>query len=529
MKNKFKSIVKSIIVLCLFSACNAPNKNTSIESIPESPNVLIIMCDQLNAKALSCYGGPVSTPNIDRIASEGVQFTSAFATTPFCSPSRASIVTGLYPHQHGVVHNMGSRQNEGISIEDETTGKLLNAKGYSTHQYGKWHVESDSLNYLPYYTDQYDYGYQYKDEMYANGTTVRKDDGQDWMNFYNQYWPVEVTPYMRDKRDYLEKIWNNHPNKDFPIKMGRLRLKQEDWIDDKLASLTVEQIRTAVENDKPFMITTSFIWPHDPNFLPNPYYDEINPDSLSMPSTNKPEDRFENSWSRRMVKGYGDEGLKEFLRIYYGAVKYLDDRVGKILLELENQGILDETLIIFTSDHGDMMGGHGMVWKVNESFYEEIASIPFMVRYPKLIEPDVSEIHVSLVDIKPTILSVTNTMYKEEVAGMNLIPFMTGEKDPSLARKYSFCERIKPDEDGSRTITKETKGSFMVRNNQFKLIVYSDGDRFLYDLKNDPFESFNIIEDLAYKENVLELENALQNWLEETNWQGAAVDFKYRS
>ncbi|MBK3516215.1 sulfatase family protein [Carboxylicivirga marina] len=522
MNNKSTTSI-ALILLVLITACHSPKEQQ------KQANVLVIMCDQLNYKALSCYGGPVSTPNIDRIAAEGVRFTRAYSTTPFCSPSRASIVTGLYPHQHGVVHNMGFKQKEGISINDETTGKLLSSKGYSTHQYGKWHVESDSLNYLPYYTDQYDYGYQYRKEMEDLGITLRKEDGQDWMNFYNQFWPVEVTPYMKEKRSYLEKIWSDHTNKDFPIKMGRLRLKPEEWIDDKLTNLTVEQIRDAATQNTPFMITTSFIWPHDPNFLPDPYYSQISPDSMDIPSSKTPELKFEKSWSRRMVKGYGDEGLKEFLRIYYGAVKYLDDRVGRILAELEKQGVLDETLIIFTSDHGDMMGGHGMVWKVNESFYEEQAAIPFMIRYPKLLQAAVSDIPVSLIDMKPTILSATGTKYEQNVAGVNLIPFLTGEKDKSLAPKYSFCERIKPNPQGSREVLEDAKGSFMVRNEQFKLIIYHDGDRYLYDLNNDPHETENIINDSAYKEQILELENALQNWLDETGWKGKKVEYMYKS
>ncbi|WP_430815665.1 sulfatase family protein [Carboxylicivirga sp. RSCT41] len=514
------------LILIILGAAYKPSKDIEKE---KHPNVLVIMCDQLNYEALSCYGGPVPTPNIDRIAKEGVRFTKAYSTTPFCSPSRASIVTGLYPHQHGVAHNLGFKQKEGITLEDETTGKLLNKKGYKTHQFGKWHIESDSLNYLPYYTDQYDYGYQYKKEMEDKGITVRKDDGKDWMNFYNQFWPVEVSPYMKEKRDYLEALWADHNNKDFPIKMGRLRLTPEVWIDDKLANLTVDRIRSATSDNDPFMITTSFIWPHDPNFVPDPYYGLFNPDSLQMPASQFPDKKFDNSWSRRMVKGYGDEGLKEFMRIYYGAVKYLDDRVGKILAELEKQGIIDETLIIFTSDHGDMMGGHGMVWKVNESFYEEQAAIPFIIRYPKLLQPAVSDIPVSLVDMKPTILAITETPFEQDVAGVDLIPFLTGEKDKSMAPKYSFCERIKPNPNGSREVLEDSKGSFMVRNEQFKLIIFHDGDRFFYDLKNDSNETENIINDSAYKEQILELENALQNWLDETGWKGAKINYLYRS
>ncbi|MBB6462631.1 sulfatase family protein [Flammeovirga kamogawensis] len=529
MNYKANNLFVGLLLLLLSTNCGSISNKKTVTQKSKQPNVLVIMCDQLNYKALSCYGGPVPTPNIDRIAKEGVKFNRAYSATPFCSPSRASIVTGLYPHQHGVVHNLGSKQEDGININDETTGKLLNQEGYATHQYGKWHVESDSLNYLPYYKDQYDYAYQYKQEMADRQITVRKEDGQDWMNFYNQFWPVEVSESMVDKRDHLENVWKDVKHRDFVIKMGRLRLKPEDWIDDILANRTVASIKNATAQDKPFMITTSFIWPHDPNFVPDPYYGLFNPDSLQMPLTKLPETKFDKSWSRRMVKGYGDEGLREFLRIYYGAVKYLDDRVGRILGELEAQGVLDETLIIFTADHGDMMGEHGMVWKVNESFYDDIAAIPFMIRYPKLIKPGVSDIPVSLVDIKPTILSFTDTEYKEDVAGIDIIPFLTGEKDKSLAPKYSFCERIKPHPKGGREVLETAKGAFMVRGEQYKLVMYPDGDSFFYDLKNDPGESKNIINDSKFNKQILELENALQNWLDETGWKGAKVNYMYRT
>jgi arylsulfatase A-like enzyme len=116
-----KKIIICLIILGTITTLFGQNKYEE----QQKPNVLVIMCDQLNYKALSCYGGPISTPNIDRIANEGVKFNRAYATTPFCSPSRASIVTGLYPHQHGVVQNLGFSQKEGITIEDETTGKLF--------------------------------------------------------------------------------------------------------------------------------------------------------------------------------------------------------------------------------------------------------------------------------------------------------------------------------------------------------------------------------------------------------------------
>jgi arylsulfatase A-like enzyme len=514
------------ILMVGISSCSS-KKISKKHSNQNKPNVLVIMVDQLNVNALSCYGGEMQTPNIDRLANEGVRFDRAYCTTPFCSPSRASIVTGQYLHEHGIVQNMGWRQKDGITIDDETTEKILSENGYETHHYGKWHVESDSLPYLPYYPDQYDFGYQYKKEANESGVTLKKADSDEYMNFYGQSFPVEGTPYMKGKREHLDSIWSSIEYRDFVTKMGRLKIKPEEWIDGILAKKTIARIKESGETKNPFMLTCSFIWPHDPNFAPSPYYEMFNPDSLKVPEFNTPEQKFENSWSRRMVNGYGDEGLKEFLRIYHANVKYLDDRIGEILGELEAQGKLDETLIIFTADHGDMMGEHGMTWKSNESFYEAIANIPFIIRYPKLFKPGVSSMPISLVDIKPTILSVVGEEYKSKVSGTNIVPFFTGEKSMTEAPKYSFCERIQYHPEGKREILSTAKGAFMVRNNRYKLNIYPDGDVFLYDLENDPNEMKNVIDNPKFTQDVLELEKALSEWLKTTNWKGVPVKFKY--
>lgn len=166
---------------------------TAFAATPPSntgPNVLILMCDQLNASVLGCYGGDVPTPNINRIAHEGVRFDNAVCPTPFCSPTRASIITGLYPHAHGIVTNVNRRDypvipspmtDEGIKAADVTTEKLLHAAGYATHHYGKWHLMDEDL---PYYADMYGEHHEFAAELAGPFGAVRQQERETWMDWY---------------------------------------------------------------------------------------------------------------------------------------------------------------------------------------------------------------------------------------------------------------------------------------------------------------------------------------------------------
>ena len=146
----------------------------------QQPNVLIIMCDQLNANVLSCYGGEVPTPNINRIAQNGALFRQATCPAPFCSPSRASMITGLYPHVHGIVYNV-NEQFEGIHPDDVTTERILFEAGYETTHFGKWHLHDEELPYYQtYYRDQH-----YGAEMKEFFEEVRKLPAEERMQFYN--------------------------------------------------------------------------------------------------------------------------------------------------------------------------------------------------------------------------------------------------------------------------------------------------------------------------------------------------------
>jgi len=487
------------------------------------PNVLILMCDQLNAGVLGCYGGPVRTPHIDRLAREGVRFDNAVCPTPFCSPSRASLITGLYPHTHGIVVNVNRRDypaydspptQEGIKAADVTTEKLLHAAGYSTHHYGKWHLMDEDL---PYYTDMFGEHHEYAREMAPVFAGVRKRGADAWMNWYGWALPTERTAAFRQAVASVGNRWEREKFSEFVTKMGRLQLPRAQHFDVRVADKTVERI--AAVCGRPFMITCSFNAPHDPNVVPSPYYEMFDPAQIKLPANReKIEDRFRKDWGRRIVADLGEPGLREFLRVYYAMVKLVDDQVGHILKALESSGQLDRTIIVFTADHGDMAGGHGMVWKSTGAFYDEIVRIPLLLRYPGAFKPQRCDLAADLTDIMPTLLDLTGQPVPPGVQGQSFVPYLAGRRDPSEARRYSFCERIGGNPQNTRKPVPPGKGQFMVRGEGWKYIHYAGGDEYLYHLAADPGETVNEAANPAHQQRKQQMVAALEAWLRQTGW-----------
>ncbi len=502
-------------------AMSKPSYGTAIR-----PNILFIMCDQLQADVLSCYGGPVDTPNIDRIAREGIRFTQASCPTPFCSPTRASIETSLYTHAHGIVKNMSQYQLDGITNDDLTMGKLMYQSGYDTHFYGKWHLQGRG-GLVSYYPDMHREP-EWVDEYQSYFQKIREEGNTDYMDLGKWLLPIEVWPPLQKAVDELpdDSAVKNWRLKEYFLKIGRLKMPLEDHFDVQFCNRAIKRINQAQLTKQPFMITCSLISPHNPNCVPSPYYEMFDPEKVELPENVKYRSkRFEKDWARLLVSSMEDVYIREFIRIYYGLVKMVDDQVGRFLDTLEKQGILDETLVIFTADHGDMAGGHGMVTKSTKAFYDEVTQVPLLMRYPKLLKSGTCDLPVNHTDFMPTILSVADIEVPSHAQGQNLMPYLTGEKNTSTARQYNFSERILRNPEGEREVLPGTKGAFMVRGKGWKYCLhqYFHDEEYLYDLKNDPGETKNLAKDPKCAPQKQHMKTQLVGWLKETDWKGKKV------
>lgn len=483
----------------------------------DRPNLVLLMCDQLNARVLGCYGGPVPTPNLDRLAARGTLFTEAVCPTPFCSPSRASIVTGVYPHTHGINHNVNRRDypaipapatEQGITLADTTTDRLLNAAGYATHHYGKWHLLDEDL---PYYADMFTEHDGYEAELAERFEQVRRQPRGSWMDWYNWALPVGQTPDFRAAVAALGNRWDELKYAEFLVKMGRLELPLSEWFDARVTDHAVEAIRS--HGDQPLSLTCSWNQPHDPNVVPSPFYEQFDPAELELPSSwEHLEERFEGDWSRQSVVDLGEAGAREFLRIYYASVAMIDHEVGRVLDTLDVTGQADHTVVVFTADHGDMAGGHGMIWKSTGAFYDDVARVPLIIAAPG-VRAATSRAAANLVDLMPTLLEFAGEAVPAHCQGHSLRRQLGGGGAGEVFPKYTFSERVGANPERRRVVPAGTRGGLMARGEGWKYVRYPTGLEYLYHLADDPDETRNLIDEPTCAERRAELTSAVARWL----------------
>lgn len=495
----------------------------SFGSKGDKPNLLFIMTDQQRSDALSIAGNTVlETPNLDRLAKQGAYFKNAYSPCAVCCPARSSILTGH------TVENTKMKTNDRAYYPEEkglmtmpTFDEILTDEGYHCEYYGKWHSKSS-------HTDIY------KNPVKAakNGRSIFGHGGQKyvWLDYLKDKEPVralragELYDQMSNRPYKTDPMDKYHGTTGEALKAlnkkivqcdlhGELKMNKENTLTAFQAKQTIEAIERL--KDRPFSITCSFHFPHAPMLPPEPYYsmyparDMIPPVSISDEMVNSP---YRTANGRLGNPEYADpQKIKYMISNYYGLVKEIDDWVGAILDTLEKHGLTEKTLVIFTSDHGEMLGAHGL--REKNVFYEESAHIPLLIRLPCKINSNTKvNGYVSLVDLFPTILDYLE-MGTHKSDGKSLRGLIEGtdkEHGKYVVTEWDYRGDVSP--------------NYMIVKDGWKLIIpYSKTSKVLnamYDLNTDPHEMNNLLgknpNRHRFAEKAEELRTCLLEWLEKS-------------
>ena len=424
------------------------------------PNIVFVFADQMRAHAMGCMGNDqVITPNLDKMAGDGLLVTNAVSAQPVCTPYRAQLLTGRYGHSTGVIHN-------DIRLPDSETliSEQMKKAGYATGYIGKWHLAGNR-----------------KDPIDAKSR-------RGW-----DFWAVRNCSHDHNRPAY----WLNDAEE--PIKV-------RGWEPEVQTDLAVEFIKK--KKSDPFCLFLSFGPPHDPYRAPKKYLDMYEGQTL----TNRPNVP-EGASGKRKKKGKKGAAQADVLRAYYAMVTSLDVCMGRINAALAEAGVADDTIVVFTSDHGDMLGSQGH--RLKQRPWEEAINIPFIVRYPSKIQKgQVRDWIVSSVDVMPTILGMCNAPVPSQVDGMDYSSTFLGKsnKERDAAFLFNVHQGGGPGTDWRGIRTKE-----------WSYAHHYSGDWVMYNLKNDPYQLDNLINNPEYDNQKKKLRGQLSAMRKEL---GEAIPLK---
>ncbi|MDO8684251.1 MAG: sulfatase [Armatimonadota bacterium] len=423
---------------------------SSLQGIPamaakphRKPNIIFVFADQMRYEELGCGGNSIiRTPNMDKLASQGVHFTNAISGFPVCSPYRAMLLTGRYGQSNGVVSN-------GVLLPktENTIAEELKRYGYTTGYVGKWHLDGPIQIRVP-----------------------------KWRRQGFDYWVSENC-----RHDYFDcPTWFSDGEKE-GVLPGYQPVAQTD--------LAIRYIKE--HKDNPFCLFLSWGPPHVPNVAPDEYI------NMYKPADIKQSPNVEGDYRGIIAKCYGQ-------------VTSIDDQVGRLMKTLDDAGIAEDTILVFSSDHGDMLMSHGQLQKQRP--WEEAIHIPFILRYPRRVKPGrKTDVLLNSVDVMPTLLSLAGSPAPSNVEGTDLSAFALGKKGKEP--KSVLLQDILPCGQAVQTGIAEWRG---VRTKRYTYARWRDKGWVLYDNKENPHQLNNLIDKPEAKKLQDEMEAELQSWLKKT-------------
>ena len=477
-----KNVILLILSIVLVTSCSKELKK---------PNVLFIISDDLTATAVSSFDGNVcKTPNIDKLAFEGVRFTRSYSNYPVCGPSRASMMFGYYPSATTTFGYVSGRKH--VGPDRKSLPQLFKENGYYTARVSKiFHM-----------------GVPIDIERGSNGT----DDKASWTERFNSQGPEWTAAGEAE-------LVQGNPDGSIERKGGNVmtivKADGDDLVhsDGKTAKKACELIRA--HKDEPFFLAVGFVRPHVPFVAPKKYFKDYPFEQIVMPEV------IEGDWDDIPKRGINyvtsvngqmsKEQEKKAVAAYYSAVAYMDAQVGKVLNTLKEEGLEDRTIVVFTSDHGFHLGEHRFWMKV--SLHEESVKVPLVIKVPGR-KPAISTSFTELLDLYPTLSELAGLEYSEHLQGMSLVS--TLKKPDVKVRDMVFSVS-----QGGRT--------FLLRTDKYAFIQYDEdagSGMELFDMEKDPKQYTNLVSNPDYADVVKDFQEKLRERLIEVRTNDLGIQYK---
>lgn len=482
--------------------------------MPEKQNIIFIFPDQHRGNALGFINPTVITPNLDKLAEQGVVFGRCCTNAPLCMPARASMMSGQYVCKHGCWNN-----NRGSDADSEGPSHVRNIReaGYHTAIIGK-----DHLVHFPSGIKQSDRRQWYRDALnhgWGFDEPLTTHTNQSLTNAFPKMPPTEEPSYpqileaqglMKAQREYMIDYFDKcHKGEIMPWEDPPSPLPTEYHLDSYVGQRAVDWIKN-YSDTSPFYLQVNFPGPHDPFDSPKEYRDKYHLENMPVGKLVKPTSpiapyvKFVDHWSN--IRNMSEDQYRQGCINYYASITLVDAQVGKIIKALEDKGIADDTWIIYNSDHGEMLGDHYLRHKM--TFFDEAVNVPCIIRPPGGTRGWRSNALVETIDMSATMLDITGGKPGEKLAGVSLREKVLSGPNHEHAQK------------GKDYVFSEVMGCSMVRDDRYKLAVALDeiaftvlsGDRTqftssdglipveMYDLQNDPNEYRNVVNDEDYRQ-----------------------------
>lgn len=439
------------------------------------PNLIYIFADQLRYQSCGFAGDDKAhTPNIDQFALEGANFVNCVSGHPMCAPYRASLFTGKYSSSTGMVINE-LRMNP----NHRAFGHVLHDGGYDTCYIGKWHLWANQLGH-----------HDDPQNSYTPPGPYRLGFDGYWASygFHHTYWD--------------QYYHTNSPEK----------IVLPGYEPDKQTDLAIEKLTEATASEQPFALFLSLGTPHDPwdyDGVPENFLKLFEDVEFDLPPNYQPEnDPHADNWARLSEEDRAK--LTEWMRVYYAMIANLDWNMGRLFEAIDDLGLRDNSIVIFTSDHGEMFGAHGR--RAKNIFYEEAVRVPFLIRWPGQVPAQhLSDACLNTPDIMPTLLALMQLPIPGDVEGSDLSHCALGQDGPEP--EAAFMQGM-----GATAIFEDGHEWRALRSKQYTYAIYkSDNSEYLFDNLHDPYQQNNLARQPDYQAQMDEFRQLLNQYMAELN------------